>query len=106
MDERDFEFEHRSLTEDEEFQLYGPRKKKVGYCCKHVDTSDDQEAVHYYMQDHNKVIHVLVGKIINSLPEGFFSKNRYKECSQDEFDSAMRQTIFEMEIYKYLQPIH
>jgi hypothetical protein len=106
MDERDFEFEQRALTKDEEFQLYGPRKKKIGYCCKHVDTSDNREAEHFYMQEHNRVLHVFKGELINSLPEGFFNSTKYKECDREDFDSAMRQTIFELEIYKYMKPVY
>ena len=107
--------EQRALSSREERELYGERRTPIGTCFKHLDTTEDGEALeHYYKQEAYFVLHVLKGHIINTLAEGFFNtiKNRrtgfenvYQEATLEEFESAMRQTIFEMEIYKYLKPI-
>lgn len=109
-------FEQRALSDREEHELYGERKTPVGKCFKYVDTAEDGDGLeHYYKQEAYHVLHVLKGQIINTLAEGFFNdihKNRrtgfthsYEEITLDEFESAVRQTIFEMEIYKYFKPI-
>jgi hypothetical protein len=67
--------------------------------------------VHYYKKVHDGALHVMKRCSINIIPEYFLPiidkvagmEDDLVEIEQHEFESAIRETIFELEIYPYFE---
>ena len=89
----------RPMTEAEAVATYGERvvptgkyfKKSIGY------------GEHYYYQRDLDAVHVLKGELINTLYANALNQEQssLEEIKEEEFEAAIRETIYTLELYKY-----
>lgn len=72
----------------------GHLRVDVGQCFKTPDG-------HFFKQKSTCVIHVFE-ELINSTHNSILDNDELIEISEDEFDLKMKETIFDLELYKYL----
>jgi hypothetical protein len=91
----------KSIYREEENLIYGSRKVEIGLCFKAEDN-------HYYMQRKNDVIHINpTSSIINDLHPGYLNNSlrNLEPVSNEEFESKMKETIYNLDICKYWESI-
>lgn len=72
------------------------RRAKVGECFKAKDSD------HYYLQKEENLLHVSRRNLINSLHNSCFDDYELEKISLTRFEGVLKETVFELEIYKYV----
>jgi hypothetical protein len=89
----------RAITNKEMDAMYGITKYAETDDC--FMTNDG----HYYMQRESDVLHIMFDKLINSLHNSILDKepNVLNKISKKEFIEALQFTIFNLDLYKYIE---
>lgn len=88
----------RPMTEAETILEYGEQSVEVGKCFKRLGDYGD----HYYCQREKDVLHICKNSLINVLfANGLNNVGPVDEITYEEFEAAMKETIYSLEINKY-----
>lgn len=89
----------RAITNEEMDAMYGTTKyAETDDCFMTVDG-------HYYMQRESDVLHVVFDELINRLHNSILDEepNVLNKISKKEFIEALQFTIFNLDLYKYIE---